>query len=510
MEVVFNYHGQFQQLERHDSLFQNVTLEEVCGKGLALPASALFNINVRMEDGCTYFFSWNRHIAHQELIHGWITQVGLSLQSICDELTSMKTSSTLCDYEYLSLDYKGLEELENRVIPRIESTNNAAVEGVYRCSPMVDGILLSQVKESRLYKTSHVYKIGSCGSNAVSLDGLAMAWQMVVARQPSLRTVFIEGTDGMAAFNQVVLKSYCGEVVLLQSQSEATVLEVLKSLPPVDYQRPKPPHRLVLCQVSDDNCIICQLEMSHTITDGGSIGIMLQDWARAYAGSLSPGDLLHTSRGFARALKSSPRADRIAYWKKKLAGMEPCHFLPLSSGPQQGQGTSTSSIDIGGEVFSQIRLFCEAQSLTLGSLFQSAWALTLAAYTGKDSVCFGYLASGRDMPISGLGESIGAYANLMICRADISREWSGQHLVRYLHEQVLEDFGFQHCSLADIHHELNLPAGQTLFNTIMSFQKQDGYGAECAESQGLVFVNVDGKNPTEVSAILARFNYTQH
>ncbi|KAJ5102461.1 hypothetical protein N7532_002990 [Penicillium argentinense] len=491
MEVAFNYHGQFQQLERDDSLFHNVTLDGVCGKGLALPASAIFDINVRIEDGLVYFFfSWNRHIAHQELIHGWITQVGPSLQSICDELTSMKTSSTLCDYEFLNLDYRGLEELESHVIPRIVSANNAAVEDVYPCSPMVDGILLSQLKEPDLYKTSQVYKIRSRGPNTVSLDGLAVAWQTVVARQPSLRTVFIAGIDGMAVFNQAVLKSYYGEVVLRKSQSEATALDMLKKLPPVDYRRLKPP-------TVSDNCVICQLEMSHAITDGGSIGITLRDWARAYAGSLSPCDLLETSRGFARALKSSPRTEKLAYWKTKLVGVEPCHFLHLSSAPQQDKGISTYSIDIGGEVFSQIRRFCEAQSITMGSLFQSAWALTLAACTGKDSVCFGYLASGRDLPIPGLEESIGAYANMMICRADLSRKWSGQRLVQHIHEQVLEDFGFQHCSLADIHHELNLPAGQSLFNTIMSFQKQDRDGAECVESHRLEFANIDGKNHTE-------------
>ncbi|KFY99119.1 hypothetical protein V500_01452 [Pseudogymnoascus sp. VKM F-4518 (FW-2643)] len=497
MEVAFNYHGQFQQLEHDNSLFANVSLDGVSDVGPALPSSALVDINAWIASGLTHFsFSWNRHIAHQGRVREWIEEVGPSLRAICDELASSKTSTTLCDYEFLSLDYGRLEELQSRTIPRMESANGAAVEDIYPCSPMVDGILLSQIREPGSYETSQTYKIGSRGIRAISLDGLAEAWQGVIARHPSLRTVFTEGMDATAAFNQVVLKSCDGEVVVLRSQSEASALAMLKQLPPVDYRQLKPPHRLALCQISDGNHVICRLEMSHAITDGGSTAIILDDWAKAYAGTLSLTGLLDTSRDFARALKSSSTADKMAFWKKKLAGVETCHFPHLSDAPRLGVEVSTASIDIGGETFTRIQQFCEEQSVTPASLFQSAWALTLAAYTGMDSVCFGYLASGRDISIRGIGESVGAYANMLICRADISREWTGQRLVRHLHDQVVEDLGFQHCSLAGIQHELNIPPGQGLFNTIVSFQTGDDDRAG-AGSRDLIFVSIGGEDPSE-------------
>ena len=505
MEVVFNYRGQFQQLEHQDSLFTNIKLDGVSPFGPTRPAPALINIITSITDGSTHFsFTWNRHIAHQDRIREWISQVGPSLQVICDDLVLKETSTTLCDYEFLSLDYQGLQELQSHVIPRVESINSSTVEDILPCSSMVDGILLAQIQEPESYIISRIYELGSSDTKPLSLERLGEAWQSVIARHPSLRTVFVDGLDTTAAFNQVVLQSYRGEVTLLESESEASALEMFKQLPTVDYRELKPPHRLDICRVSSSNRIFCQLRISHAVTDGSSAAIIQQDWTKAYAGTLNTTGLLNASRDFTRTLKMISTADKMAFWMKKLAETRPCYFPSLStvSVSQSSVEVERVSMDISAETFAQIQRFCEQQSVTPASLFQSAWALTLAAYVGTDSICFGYLVSGRDLPIEGIAESIGAYANMLICRVDVCREWTGQQFVRHIYEQVLEDIGFQHCSLADIQHKLAVSPAQGLFNTILSFRTRGDHAAEYISNgaQDLIFISSDGKNTTEVSA----------
>lgn len=244
--------------------------------------------------------------------------------------------------------------------------------------------------------------------------------------------------------------------------------------------------------------------MSHAITDGGSITILQNDLNKAYAGTLSTVGLLDISHDFALERKSISAADQMAFWKKKLEGVVSCHFPSLSDAPQSGRLVSKTSIRISENMFTNIHRFCEEHTITPASLFQSAWALTLAAYAGTDSVCFGYLASGRDLPVQGIADSIGAYANMLICRADISRNWTGQQFIRHIYDQVIEDLAFQHCPLADIQHELNVTPGQSLFNTIMSFRTQPDDKVDSAEegSEGFVFISREAKNLTEVSALL--------
>ena len=514
MELVFNYHGQYQQLEHEGALFSKINLEGVSASGSARSLTSLLNINAFISGGVTQFnFSWNQHIAYQDRISKWIDQIDASLAIICKDLCARKPSSTICDYEFLNLDYdyNGLEELQRQVIPLVESTNASAVEEIYPCWPMVDGMLLSQIQRPESYKNSQTYVIKPCKlEEKIDLDNLAEAWQSVIARHTSLRSVFVSGMDATAAFNQIVLKSYRGEVVLLQSENKTSALAMMEQLPHVDYQQLKPPHRLALCQVMNSDEVICKLEISHAVTDGASRAIIQHDWSRAYAGALDTTELEDTTSNFVRALKATPAADKMEYWMKKLTGMTPCYFPALSDSAQyavhSGTGFSRAKIDLDCTLFAKIQQFCENQSVTPSSLFQSAWALTLAAYTSTDSVCFGYLASGRDLPIQGITESIGAYANMLICRAEILRDSTSGELIRSVYEQVLEDLSFQHCSLADIQHELNVPPGQGLFNTIMSFtaQHEDSDRTESTddEKQGFIFVSRQASNLTEVSVPL--------
>lgn len=508
MELVFNYHGQFQQLEHEDALFDTIVLDKTSDVGPSLPASSLIEINATIEDGVTQiFFSWNRYIAHQDLIDQWISQVSPSLHAICDDLGCRAPCKTLYDYEFLHLSYKQLDDLHSHVIPEIESANNTTVEDIFPCLPMVDGMLLSQIKEPGAYETSALYEIRSPIGHLISLDRLAEAWQTVIARQPALRTVFIPASDSTAAFNQVILQSYHGDVILLESENRTSALAMLNNLQPVNYRNIRPPHRLAMSFVREENLVICQLEASHTITDGASSAIIVEDWIKAYTGTLDLDGINDVNRGFARFLKSVSATDRMAYWKRKLADAEPCYFELLNHVPhvsQAEQGVCFASAEIAGDKFTQILRFCESQSVTPASLFQSAWALCLAAYTGKDSVKFGYLASGRDLPVSGITEAVGAYASMLICRADISREWTSPQLVHHIHDQVMEDLGYQQSSLADIQHQLGMPSGQSLFNTIVSFQKEEEAVAEEADAPMLTFTNIDGEDPTEVSICIHR------
>jgi amino acid adenylation domain-containing protein/non-ribosomal peptide synthase protein (TIGR01720 family) len=498
MEVVFNYHGKFQQLEEGASLFENVDLKNVVEQGPAVPASSLFGVEVSIEGGMVHYeFSFNRYLNHQDRISQWFDQVGPSLRSICNMLESTTVSRTVCDYEFLSVDYPTLDDFHGRMVPAIRSIHQSEIEDVYPCSPTVDGILLSQQRQPESYKTVQLYEIRS--PNPIDLDKLCEAWQKVVAHQPTLRSIFITGLDATAAFNQVVLEHCLAEIVVLPSGqgNRDMAMNSLTQLPPVTYQELQPLHRVAACQVSD-NMVLWQVEMSHAITDGASTAIIGQDLIAAYTGTLNASvELLDTTRNFVRSLVETPNTEKMSYWKSKLTGAEPSHF-PHISGDEVNE-TRTIVASIQGPLFQRIQSFCTAESVTVGSLLNSAWALTLAAYIGSESVCFGYLASGRDLPIQGLNDSVGAYANMMTCYVHVLKDLAGPTFVRHVHDQVMQDLGYQHCSLAAIQHELDLQ-GRPLFNTIVSFQKQSD---DVEDSTGpLHFKVLDGLDPTEVSLSL--------
>ncbi|KAL8800464.1 MAG: hypothetical protein Q9182_005176 [Xanthomendoza sp. 2 TL-2023] len=264
-------------------------------------------------------------------------------------------------------------------------------------------------------------------------------------------------------FNSTVLCSHRGNVLLVESESYEGALDAVKHLPRVDYTESRPPHRLTLCSISGQPHILCQIEISHAICDGASTAITLKDWAQAYSGELDVLGLQDVTRDVTVALAAKSKIERMAYWKDKLSNME--------------------------------ERFCKLQAVTLANFFQTAWTFVLSAYAASNRVCFGYLASGRQLPVKGIDQSIGTYANVMICRADLSQQDDERGFVYYIYEQVLEDMAFQHCSVAEIQHELGVPS---LFSTIIYFQKEEEcIGEQDPEYQQLHFVEVDWRNPTE-------------
>lgn len=508
MEVVFNYHGQFQQLEQDDALFNSVSFDSVAEEGRELPAGALININMYIEAGETHVdFAWNRRLPHQRRIQSWIDKIRPTLMSLCDELANPTASRTLADYEFLDLDYIGLAELQRKTIPVIETTNQSEIAEILTCSPMVDGMLLSQIRDPSSYKTTQLYHVRHKQGSAVDATSVADAWQALIARQPSLRSLFIEGLDGTSAFNQVILRSHQGKIDTISCASLEDATNLLQRLPTMEYEQNRPPHRLVLCTVADGT-VLCRLDMSHAITDGSSSSIILREWTKAIAGSLVQQDLIETSRGFARSLRASDPAKKMHYWKTKLDGVEHSHFPRLTRATAQASGNHTSTVDVQFDVdtTARIRKFCESHSITPASVFQTAWAVTLAAYTASDSACFGYLASGRDLPLVGLDDSIGAYANMLVCRASVPRTAKPRQMVVDMHNQVLQDFDHQHCSLAQIQHQLGTQSSQQIFNTILSYQNQaDDPDLETGDDEGGQFTvdELDGDDPDEVSEVLS-------
>ncbi|KAJ4159570.1 uncharacterized protein LMH87_008468 [Akanthomyces muscarius] len=496
MEVVFNYHGLFQQLEDKSALFQDVNLEGVSEQGYSCPASSFFNIEVAIERGRACFdFSFNRHIAHQGRIRQWIAGIDHSLQVISRQLVDSKPSRTLCDFEHLALNYRTLDFMSNDILAEIESTNQSSVQEVLPCSPTVDGMLLSQMREDNAYKTKQLYEISAFYGQAISVQNALLAWQKVIAHQPALRTVFINGQDGSSAFHQVILAEYKGNTILLSAKDDFEALRKIQGISSVEYQPSVPPHRAIFCQTPDK--LFWQLEMSHAITDGASASILEQNFIDSLKGQSFSTNMLPTMQAYAKVLSSRDKTANTAYWTTKLSDMDPCQFPRLSAVTEKATFQSAElTVSLEQSQISRIMQFCTACMVTPASLLKSAWALTLSAYTGRRSVCFGYLASGRDVDVPQIHASVGAYTNMMICRAEVDDDFSGKSFVQHTHQQLMQDLSYQHSSLATIQHDLGVSPDQQLFGSIVSYQRV----VETSNNQGsdsIILKSIDGDDPTE-------------
>lgn len=502
-EVLFNYHGLMQQLEADDSLMVDADfsgLQLVADQGARVPTKTLFDIGVTVANGVLeYSFDYQEGLAHQDRISSWIQGVATSLGAICEALCTATPAFTLADLPLLqSTSYEGLEKLHRDIIPNLDNVKVADIESIMPCSPMQDGILLSQARNDGSYETEQIYEV-TCGEGeTISAHKLAQAWQLLIVRHSALRTVFIEGISNAAAYDQIVLRSYTGVVIFMHAQDSAGALTLFEEMPTTDYKRSRPPHRLTICTVSEFK-LLCRFEASHVITDGTSGDIMVQDLTAAYSEGVLPSWHSSPCADFIQSITEIPMTEKLSFWKSMLAGVEATIFPRLINVPAS-QETANVFVELPAGTVSLIQSFCRNQGITPASLLQLAWSMVLSVYTGTDDVCFGYLASGRDAPVPHIEHAIGAFVNMMICRVNLEGRLTCQEVLTSVHDQFVQAMAHQHVGLADLQHSLGVSG--PMFNTIMSIQMLATGSNEEYTPGSLVFEDIGARDPTEVSADL--------
>lgn len=504
-EILFNYAGRFQQLHDKDAILQQLPLSantsEDCG--LDVERFALIEIAVAVEPcGLTFSFSFNRNMRHQYRIEEWVQKTREVMQEYSFQLAQMESQPTLSDFPSATgMSYEGLDRFLSVTLPE-HGMSFDMIEDTYSCSPMQNGLLISQSKNSEIngmcvYDFDATWRVcpSPLGTSVVVASQLQHAWQMVVDKQPILRTVFVPSVTQNLAFDQVILKNAIAEVMLVKSNAD-DALTVLRGLPRRTNQKGKPPHRLIICVTSIEE-VFCKLEINHALIDGTSISIILNEISQAYGGGYASTVAIPYSQ-YIDFIQQQNVDESISYWKDYLVDTEPCIFPSLNDGIIAIEPRlQTVHVEVP-DSMSAVERFCEQHNITMSNLFMTAWAFVLRAYSGTDIVNFGYLASGRDIPISGIERAVGPFINMLVCSVNLGKEATLVSILEKMQTDYAQSLPHQHCSLADIQHNLGI-AGQSLFNTVVSFQKESLNSNSVKGSDGISFEVVDGQDPTDVS-----------
>lgn len=501
LEIVFNYLGRLQQLEHADSLFQHYgdifsekNFESTRDMGRKTSRFALFEISaVMVQEKLHVSFMYNRNMRRVNQIRRWVSECKHVLENDIAHLSGAENEITLSDYPLLPVTYEQLEFLANVTFPKIGINSKDQIEDIYPCSPMQEGILLSQLRDSSAYMFHTVFEVKDSKTGRIDPEQLQKAWKMVVDRHPVLRTIFIDSNYNGGSFDQLVLRKLNDNVHDFEcDDSEALdILEASKLRQLNDERTPRISHQLTVCNTFTGRVLI-KLEMNHAIIDGGSIGILLRDFALAYDGRLpkEPGPLYSE---YIKYIRSTTQDQALAHWVHYMTGVKPCHLLFANETKSTRRLKSTK---MKFDRFPELQRFCEKYSVTLANLTLSAWAIVLYHFTGSDDICFGYPSAGRDAPISGIQDAVGIFINMLCCRVKFVDGHSLIDIVKMVQDDYISSLPHQSCSLASIQHELGLQK-QSLFNTTLSIQNH----SEPKDSQisTLSFTLQKAYDPSEVS-----------
>ncbi|GFF35522.1 nonribosomal peptide synthetase 8 [Aspergillus udagawae] len=492
VEILFNYLGLYQGLERADGVFQRVPFNEG-DVGPAVRRYALFEINVYVVNGSAHItVAFNQKMNHRERIQTWLNLYTEHLSEISQQLAHTAFTLTRSHYPLLPISYTRLDKLQKYELPRLGYTIEA-IEDIYPCSPLQEGILLSQTRLEGAYLYHAIMRLTSSGVEPVDPNRLMDAWQQVVDRHSILRTVFLERISSRP-FDQLVLHTHQAKSLLLENViSDTDAIMILRQLSPLPAVSNEPPHRLAVVQTADGN-VFFKLDISHALMDGTAMAVLIHDLAAAYNGQLPSTPATNYSE-YISHIQSQPSDEALGFWTNLLKDVQACSFPSLVSSDVQKDVREVRHIQVPVPDVAQVRQFCKQHDVTLANIVRLAWALVLSAYTGEERISFGYLTAGREIPMLGIEHAVGPFINMLVSAMDLSQ--MGRKTVieklKELHEEYLQILPYQHVGLAEIQHHLGL-SGRALFNTVVSFQRRD---VDNFQLEDLHLGYVEGEDPTE-------------
>lgn len=498
VEVTFNYLGQMQQLNRADTFLRpfdgiDSSINSASDVGKTVPRFSLIDVSAVVADGkMKISFAYDQHMKHHDSLANWAKECQHLLKASTARLSQLTQEKTLSEFPLLPLTYYGMENLSQLL--HDVGINPQHVEDIYPCSPMQRGLLLSWMRDPEKYAYRAIFQVDSAGQERVDVDRLCNAWQTVVQRHATLRTVFIDTVGDEGLMDQVVLRNAPGRTKVLHTAAgQDDAIHSLQQLQGIDYNEKVPPHRLSLCTTSTGD-VLCQLEISHAICDGSSLPILLQDLTDAYDDKATV-MAVPRYRDYMAYIQSQPRGESLSYWGDYLGGAEPCLFPALTDGKTTAEDT-LGSHSIVLEHVSSIKDYCADAGITLSTLLQFVWALVIRSYTGSDEVLFGYLASGRDVPVEHVENAVGAFINMLVCRLRIPDDTEVGEALDTLRGDIAAAMTHQSCSLAEMQHEMKLD-GAALFNTAFTYQKRKDLSHDPSPRSALQYNFVSAEDPSE-------------
>jgi acyl carrier protein len=425
---------------------------------------SLFNIKItlRSQNRVTTEFDYPQNIKRYSDISKWAEKFFAVLESGIPLLVQSGPIYSLSDFPHLPLSYPELE----RVINAINEFGYDTIDNIYPSSSVQEGILVSQIRSPELYRINCIIELYNWKSpKPLSLDHLEDAWRDVVAHNWALRTVFTSSPRDGAMFDQIVLKNVHPDIMRLGSfKDESMAMEAFRSLQNVQFSKNRPAHRLAICDTADGR-VFCKLEISHAIIDGMSGAIIFRDICLAYGGHL-PHTRSSDLGDFISFLQTQTQQKEasLKYWIHFLNDMKPCYFPSFVDQTTEPARMKSLPIEVGSI---NLKSFCSTRGVTVAILFQAVWGIVLRGYTLEEDVCFGYLTSGRDIPIAGIDKMIGPLINMLVCRITFESLKTFEDLLFSLKSQLGYAMDNQYISLAEIQHSV-APGEHQLFNSIIS------------------------------------------
>ncbi|KZM27170.1 catalytic [Ascochyta rabiei] len=275
------------------------------------------------------------------------------------------------------------------------SVDSSDINNVLPLTPLQEAMVAEMIASD--YTRYYNFDVAELAAGT-DIDRLQKAWHTVIESTPILRTTFVEVDDPQidGSFAQVVVNQRPFELWTERTKLEndrrpnfPVILEDIRRAA-VQTKTLDPPVKITLLETPKTSYQI--LSIAHALYDGWSLVLLHNAVHAAYHGQYTPRPSYEAALA---DIISGSGSDAAGFWQDYLTGLKPSLFprRQIDSKEAREVYRMEHASDMG---LSHIAYFAKNSKVSLQTLGQTVFALTLASYVGSLDVTFGCILSGRD------------------------------------------------------------------------------------------------------------------
>lgn len=356
----------------------------------------------------------------------------------------------------------------------------ANIAAIYPLSPTQAGLLfflLNAADNELSYREQLRFNL----DKKVSLSQLKQAWQYIVSRHPTLRSIY-SWQDKSQPF-QVVLKDAQLHWVehdlrhLAAQDSKHSIKELsLRARQSKLQLDQRPPLQMDYFELADGSAELV-FSFTHLQLDGWSMALISNE-VEAILHQLStnepivlppPGDY----KEYVKWLLSRDKAASVHYWQQLLADCEPTSAVHLWQQQAHENSDTVQGIychQIERSHSELIHQFCRQHGLTLNAFMLSIFGLLNNLTANQSRSIIGSVVSGRPVEVADIERTAGFFSNALPTYIETRTELSVIDWLKHKQKQLVESWDHSFISLEQIKTSVNLAVTDPLFSTLFIFQ----------------------------------------
>ena len=171
-----------------------------------------------------------------------------------------------------------------------------------------------------------------------------------------------------------------------------------------------------------------------------------------------------------RELGKRNRTESLEYWKNLLTGYEQKAVIPSHGQVPEDQRSDNSHafLDIEPEIMNGLATICDKAGVTINSVVELVWGITLGVYNNTQDTVFVKVVSGRNSSSLNLSNVLGLCINSVPVRIKFDYNDTVVEALKKVQSQAAETNEHDYCPLSEIIAQTELQS--ELFQSVMAFE----------------------------------------